>query len=588
MAKTPGTGIAIGTHFSPRFKRPIDDRYTFDTIAEMKSFSEAALYNGIETFNNQDKKTYKYLSTNSVDPTTGKWRLVGSESYSKEESDKKFISVDQKNVADGVAGLDESGKIIKSQLSLNKKDVGLDNVDNTADLDKPISKDTQDALDLKANITDVETDLLTKANKNEVYDKTETDTLLNTKVDKIDGKNLSTNDLTDELKAEYDDAVLLKHSHDNKALLDTLTDDLIQKWDNKQDLIQYDELPLASADLNGKIYQYIGIETEHRKVGSFYKCIEKTTDVYDWVELQPEIESIQKETLPAASIDFVDKIYQYIGKTTETYMNGYFYKCIEDPENLGTYIWKQKTVQPSSAVGSATYTDTEGATVSLGGWEIGDKADEMDFQTAMYKLLHPYILPTLQFSISPSNTVYKKGTSVNSIILEATTEKKTSDVKKVTFFKDNASIYTQETDTAGGTYSYTYNTAFELDTIFKATVIDTQNKSVTAIQEISFVNPYYIGSSTISTISDFTGLTEKIVVKDTKKEVVYEAIDNEYLVFAYNKSYGNLTSIKDENSFENIGSWNKDELTIDGQDYFVYITQLPITIENRFKYTFII
>ena len=292
MAKIPGKGIQIGSNFSGRFRKPLDDRFTFDTLAEMVSFPESALYDSIETYNVETKKCYRYFSSNDVDPVTGKWRLVGSENYTKEESDKKFISVDQKNIADGVAGLDEFGKIIKSQLDLNKQDVGLNNVDNTADLNKPISKNTQDALDLKANTADVEVDLLAKANKDEVYDKTEINTLLDTKVNKIDGKNLSTNDLTDELKAEYDGTVLLKHNHDNKALLDALTDELIQKWDNKQDLIQYEELPLASAELNGKIYQYIGVETEHRKIGSFYQCVETSTDVYDWVELQPEVESI--------------------------------------------------------------------------------------------------------------------------------------------------------------------------------------------------------------------------------------------------------------------------------------------------------
>ena len=86
MAKTPGTGIKIGTHFSPRFKRPIDDRFQFDTIAEMAGFAEAALYDGIETFVSQDKKTYKYLSTNTIDPTTGRWRVVSS--YSSDEIDE--------------------------------------------------------------------------------------------------------------------------------------------------------------------------------------------------------------------------------------------------------------------------------------------------------------------------------------------------------------------------------------------------------------------------------------------------------------------------------------------------------------------
>ena len=43
------------------------------------------------------------------------------------------------------------------------------------------------------------------------------------KVDKVEGKGLSTNDLTDELKADYDDAVLQAHTHNNKDILDNTT-----------------------------------------------------------------------------------------------------------------------------------------------------------------------------------------------------------------------------------------------------------------------------------------------------------------------------------------------------------------------------
>lgn len=43
------------------------------------------------------------------------------------------------------------------------------------------------------------------------------------KVDKVEGKGLSTNDLTDELKADYDDSVLQAHTHSNKTILDNTT-----------------------------------------------------------------------------------------------------------------------------------------------------------------------------------------------------------------------------------------------------------------------------------------------------------------------------------------------------------------------------
>lgn len=46
---------------------------------------------------------------------------------------------------------------------------------------------------------------------------------LDLKVDKVSGKTLSTNDLTNNLKTSYDDAVKQKHSHANKTILDNTT-----------------------------------------------------------------------------------------------------------------------------------------------------------------------------------------------------------------------------------------------------------------------------------------------------------------------------------------------------------------------------
>ena len=49
-----------------------------------------------------------------------------------------------------------------------------------------------------------------------------------------------TNDLTDELKSSYDDAVTAKHTHDNKTVLDGITSDKVTAWDtvnNKVDKV---------------------------------------------------------------------------------------------------------------------------------------------------------------------------------------------------------------------------------------------------------------------------------------------------------------------------------------------------------------
>lgn len=65
-------------------------------------------------------------------------------------------------------------------------------------------------------------------------------------------------------------------------------------------------------------------------------------------------ESTQLETLPVASSDNLNKIYQYTGETSETYTNGYFYKCTETD---GVYSWTQVNVQGG---GGASLPDQTG------------------------------------------------------------------------------------------------------------------------------------------------------------------------------------------------------------------------------------
>lgn len=48
-----------------------------------------------------------------------------------------------------------AGKPLSSNISLNKVDVGLSNVDNTSDVNKPVSTAQQAALNLKANASDI-------------------------------------------------------------------------------------------------------------------------------------------------------------------------------------------------------------------------------------------------------------------------------------------------------------------------------------------------------------------------------------------------------------------------------------------------
>ena len=58
---------------------------------------------------------------------------------------------------------------------------------------------------------------------------------LNGKVDKIDGKTLTTNDFTNAYKTAVDTNATARHSHSNKTVLDGITSAKITEWDNKLD-----------------------------------------------------------------------------------------------------------------------------------------------------------------------------------------------------------------------------------------------------------------------------------------------------------------------------------------------------------------
>lgn len=107
--------------------------------------------------------------------------------------------------------------------------------------------------------------------------------------------------------------------------------------------------------------------------------------------------------------------------------------------------------------------------------------------------------------------------------------------------------------------------------------------SVTASKTINFILPFVYGASNTATISDFTGLSESVTPKGEKK--FKYTTNNQYMVFAYNASYGNLKSILDPNAFETISGWNKSSLTVDGQNYTVYIADAATTDTNA-EFTF--
>lgn len=67
--------IKIGSNFTFQGEQPNFERDRFATKADMKAFPETSIDDGHLSYCMEDKNTYQFKSSNSVDATTGKWRL---------------------------------------------------------------------------------------------------------------------------------------------------------------------------------------------------------------------------------------------------------------------------------------------------------------------------------------------------------------------------------------------------------------------------------------------------------------------------------------------------------------------------------
>lgn len=102
------------------------------------------------------------------------------------------------------------------------------------------------------------------------------------------------------------------------------------------------------------------------------------------------------------------------------------------------------------------------------------------------------------------------------------------------------------------------------DSLIKATTIHVVNYSYTGLV-----------SASTTTVTDPTGLTP-IVKHGRYYEYQYNQA-NQKIVYLYPTLYGLLTSIVDQNGFEGISGFEKQTITINNVQYYLYISKIPAT-----------
>lgn len=124
---------------------------------------------------------------------------------------------------------------------------------------------------------------------------------------------------------------------------------------------------------------------------------------------------------------------------------------------------------------------------------------------------------------------------------------------------------------------------FENVTVNTTYTVKAVKNGVTVQGSVSaaFVNPSYFGvvdAGFSPTEEAIKALTKTI--KNTKNYTGNASLVHQKVCYAYPKSFGALTSIKDANNFEYLSSYTRGELQVWDETYYVYVLTDPVTIDT--------
>lgn len=277
---------------------------------------------------------------------------------------------------------------------------------------------------------------------------------------------------------------------------------------------------------------------------------------------------------------------------------------IVDDTSMEFYDRDADTFTTISSGSAELEDDVTAIGVSIGSVNDGDTLLKgMSFTDFAKKILQKRIAPTYTApSVSlktNAKSVLERGTSATIVITPTFTQNDAGAVTGYELFRNGVSIYTDTTVSVytdsitnlSGTYiQYTCKVTYADGAIKNDNMGDPDatgqilSGSITGTaSKINIALKYYYGNSANNTISSLSSLTG---VLDTKKDwhLSYTAND-EYLILAYDSSYGDLSKIYDQNKFDNTSSWTTTTLTSGAFTYNVYVTNNKVTCSD-FSYDF--
>lgn len=249
----------------------------------------------------------------------------------------------------------------------------------------------------------------------------------------------------------------------------------------------------------------------------------------------------------------------------------------------GTTIDAGEITTTAKTTSAITATENIGSVTSGKTYPTGTNLENI-----IKDILVKYQPPAVTLTTTPATKLYDiVNDSISTILLKAAVTKKSKPVTKVSFYVGDTLLNEVTTGVAdGGNFQYQYNptTPIRSNVTFKASTTDGTQATSSSIT-IKFVGKSYYGicDADVSDPNETIIKSGSNTLKDTKT-FIYNGITTNWgkVFYAYPKSFGALTSIKDE--INNINYWEsfqRSEVSVDGIDYYCYTLIEPTAAEDN-------
>ena len=252
---------------------------------------------------------------------------------------------------------------------------------------------------------------------------------------------------------------------------------------------------------------------------------------------------------------------------------------------------KMDGVAAGATANDTKYKNQTPSTVAVGGIPKGyvPPSEGVEAIEMLNKLLHAYVAPTVSAAMTPSNGgVVEVGTTQNVTGVTVNITKGSAEITKIEVLDGEEVIGSLTEGIKAGANAITLSKALTVtaNKQLSVKVTDAEKKVVTAkTGAYTFVSPYYYGA-----IAADANPTEELIKAATKivqakgNKTFNFTCNNQKMMFAYPKSYGNISKILDANNFDVTGTFNRVEVTVNGVAYYA-LSNDASTVSN-FKMTF--